>query len=153
MTKILTKLITENIDNDRYVQLVTPFTFVSDVLDKAGLKSKVTVPAGFVYDFESVPVVRGSNKRGGTAHDYLCRIDSCPVVTKALAAAVYFEIMEYCYKIDDQRSTWQMCKDWTKRWAKWAVVYVAPGYFHKFRVMSTSKEIAGIENDPYVTRG
>ena len=152
MTKILTPLLTANLDNDKYVQLIAPFSFETDVLAKAGLKSKVTVPTGFFFDFESVPAVRGTNKRGGTAHDYLSRIDSDPVVTKSQAAAVYFEIMEYCYSIDHARGYWQQFKDWGRRWFKWGVVYVAPGYFHKYTVMATGKEIAGIDCDPYISQ-
>ena len=94
--------------------------------------------------------MRGSNKRGGTAHDYLCRIDSDPVVTKSLAASVYLEIMAYTYEIVD-RGWWQHFKDFTTRWTKWGVVYIAPGYFHKHKVMASCKEIAGVEGDPYVT--
>jgi hypothetical protein len=151
MTAIHSYLKTESLDNGKYEMLMEPFIFDSDVLLKAGLKSRVEVPAGFVYDFESVPIVRGTNKRGGTAHDYLCRIDSDPLVTKSQAAAVYFEIMHYCYDIDAQRNNWTKLIDWTKRWTKWAVVRVAWGYFHKFKVMATSKEIAGIDGDPYMT--
>ena len=150
MTKILTKLETESIDNEKFERLTEPFIFVSDVLKKAGLQEKVTVPAGFVFDFESVPMVRGSNKRGGTAHDYLCRIDSVPVVTKAQAAAVYLEIMAYTYEIVD-RGWWQHVKDFGFRWFKWSVVYVAPGYFHKHKVMATCQEITGMKGDPYIS--
>lgn len=160
MTRIFTELITRHIDNERFVQLEDDFVFESDVLRKAGLQSLVTVPKGFVQDFESVPIVRGSNKRGGTAHDYFCRIDSVPVVTKAQAAEIYREIMAYTYHIDSLRGvglwaklqdTFDDFKNWSKRWSKWAVVYVYPGYFHKFRVMATCREIAGIDGDPYVT--
>ena len=150
MTRILTSLITENIDNYKYVQLYTPFVFQRDKLKEAGLKCRVEVPVGFVYDQESVPWVRGTNARGGTAHDYLCRTDSNPLVTKAIAASVYLEIMSYTYEIVD-RGWMQHLKDFTRRWTKWAVVYVAPGYFHKFKVLATCKEIAGIDGDPYVT--
>ena len=139
MTKILTPLVTKDLDNCKYVELVEPFSFYSKVL-----KCKVTVPPGFVYDYESVPVVRGTNKRGGTAHDYLCRIDSQPVVSKAVAAEVYREIMEYSYKFEE-RSLFSKLSDWTRRWVKWGVVRVAWGYYHKFKVMATYEEIAGLD--------
>jgi hypothetical protein len=151
MAVILTKLIVEDIDNCKFVRLHDPFIFRSEVLQKAGLESRVIVPTGFVYDEESIPIVRGSNKRGGTAHDYLCRIDSIPIVTKAQAAAVYKEVMQYCYEIDREREKWQKLKDWTRTWIKWGVVRVAFGYFHKFTVEATGLEIAGVEGDPYVT--
>lgn len=150
MTRIFTPLILLDLDNYKYVQLTAPFIFESDKLKEAGLQYRVTIPTGFVYDLESVPWVRGSNNRGGTAHDFLCRSDSIPLVTKAIAASVYLEIMSYCYEIVD-RGYWQHFKDFTKRWAKWGVVYVAPFYFHKHKVMDTAKEIAGIDGDPFVT--
>lgn len=150
MTRILTTLDRRNIDNYKYEVLINPFIFESDKLKEANLQYRVEVPAGFVFDEESVPWVRGTNKRGGTAHDYLCRSDSVPLVTKALAASVYLEIMAYTYEITD-RSYWQHFKDFTRRWFKWGVVYVAPGYFHKFKVTATCKEICGMEGDPYVT--
>jgi|GEM_PF-670684 len=150
MTRIFTPLITQHLDNDRWVRQVAPFTFESDVLAKAGLKSRPTIPTGFIQDFESVPVTRGRNKRGGTVHDYLSRFDSDPVVTKQIAAAVYFEINEYCDYIDAGRSSYTMVKDWLRRWGKWAVVYVWPGYFHRHSVMATCLELAGVEDDPYV---
>jgi len=150
MTQIFTPLITENIDNERFVRLTAPFIFESDELKKFGLQSRVEVPVAFVQDFESVPLVRGSNKRGGTAHDYLCRKDSVPVVTKSQAAAVYLEIMAYTYAISD-RSWWQRFKDFNIRWFKWGVVRVAPDYFHKHKVMATCEEITGLKGDPYIT--
>lgn len=150
MTRICTQLDLRDIDNYRFVQLTAPFVFESDKLKEAGLQYRVTVPTGFVYDLESVPWVRGSNTRGGTAHDYCCRSDSLPLCTKTLAASVYLEIMAYTYEIVD-RGYWQHFKDFTKRWAKWGVVYVAPFYFHKHKVMDTAKEIAGIDGDPFVT--
>lgn len=150
MSRILTTLQTESIDNYKYERLTSPFIFESDELKALGGVWRVTVPAGFVFDLESVPIVRGSNKRAGTAHDYLCRIDSIPIVTKAQAAAVYLEMMAYTYGIVD-RSSWQHFKDFTLRWAKYGVVYVAPGYFHKHKVMASSEEISGFAGDPFVT--
>jgi hypothetical protein len=168
MTRIYTELITRNLDNERFVQLVTPFRGFSDVIANLGAPAimidghlcNFDIPVGFVQDFESVPIVRGSNKRGGTVHDYFCRTNSIPVVTKPQAAAAYREIMAYTYQIDDKRGEgfvngikddYYDFRDWIKRWSKWAVVYVAPGYFHKHLVMATAKEIAGLEGDPYVT--
>jgi len=51
--------------------------------------------------------------------------------------------MEYCYKIDEERGKWRTFGDWLKRWVKWGVVRVAPGYFHKHGVYATYEEMAG----------
>jgi hypothetical protein len=141
----------QDLDNRRFNQLVAPFIFRSAVLASAGLKSYVTIPAGFVQDLESVPLVRGTNARGGLVHDYLCRIDSDPVVTKAQAAAVYYEIMLYCYSLDTRKGWLQSIKERAQAWIKWAVVRVAWGYFHKHYVMDTAEDIAGCKGDPFVT--
>ena len=150
MTKIYSTLQTAHLDNKRFVQLTAPFIFESDVLEKAGLKSRVKIPVGFVQDFESIPIVRGRNKRGGTVHDYLSCIDSDPVVTKEIAADVYFEINEYTDKIDEERTKFTKGYDWMRRWLKWGVVSVWPGYFHHRKVMATIFEIAGFDGDPYI---
>lgn len=151
MTRIFSELITRNLDDERWVQLTAPFIFESDVLAKAGLLPRVIIPDGFVQDFESIPVVRGRNKRGGTVHDYLSCLDSEPVVSKTIAAACYFEMNEYTDLIDHTRSNLIQVMDWARRWSKWAVVYVWPGYFHRRKVLATPKEITGIDGDPYVT--
>lgn len=136
MTKILTPLVLEYID-DRFVRLVMPFGFYSDVL-----KCEVWVPVGFVCDLESVPGLRGTSPRGGVAHDYTVRVDSVPRVTKKQAAAVYREVSGYLY---NERAKTRRAKAWgfIKSWAKWAVVCVAPGYFHKHRVLASYEEISG----------
>lgn len=140
MTKVLTPLITEDIDNYRFVRLKEPFVFESDVLKKYGLKSRVMIPVGFVMDYESVPLIRGTNKRGGAGHDYLSRIDSIPVVTKAIAAEVYREIMNYCYQLEE-RNWEQKARDCIRAWVKWGFVYCWPRYFHKYKVNATYEEI------------
>ena len=147
MTRIFTPLKTDHLDNDRFVQVTAPFICELDCLNKA----RVTVNAGFVQDFESIPILRGRNKRGGTIHDYLSCFDSKPVVTKSLAAEAYFEMNAYTDSIDHNRGGLIKVSDWARRWSKWAVVYVWPCYFHKRSVYATPKEIAGIDCDPYVT--
>jgi len=151
MTRVLSELITRNLDNDRWKQLTHPFICELDTLKKVGLKCRVEAPIGFVQDFESVPIVRGRNIRGGVIHDYLSCIDSDPIVTKEIAAACYFELNQYTDSIDHQRGILIKLNDWARRWSKWAVVYVWPFYFHQRRVMATPKEITGLECDPYVT--
>jgi len=142
MTRILSKLETEAIDDARFVRLINPFIFESDILREAGLQSWVEVPAGFICDFESIPLFRGTSKRGGTAHDYLSRFDSVPVVTKEIAAKVYLEIMAYRDgTMGDQRLP---VKSWRfiRRWGKYGVVRAWPRYFHRLPVNATYEEVA-----------
>jgi len=141
MTKILTPLVTEDIDNCRFVRLVQPFIFESDVLKKYHLEYHVKLPTGFVMDYESVPIVRGTNKRGGAAHDYLSRIDSIPICTKEIAAEVYREIMNYCYSLENKH-WWEKVADFTRSWVKWGVVRVAWGYWHKHKVSASYEEMS-----------
>ncbi len=95
----MTKLIVEAIDH-KYVRLVETSTFESKVLNKSGFSPTVTVPVGFVFDYESVPripiiyaLLGHTSKRGGVGHDYLYRKDSIPTVPKPIADKVYVEIM------------------------------------------------------------
>jgi hypothetical protein len=170
MTRIYTKLVVQEIDNNKYAMLHEPFGFHSDVLEKAGLKSDMWAREGFVFDFESVPnFIRGplgTNKRGGAAHDIVCRIGTCPGITKSLAADVYREIMDYCDSIDITRFSqnahpfipapavvpYVKVKDWFRRWIKSETVRFWPGdFFLKWPPTATCLEIAGVECDPYVT--
>jgi hypothetical protein len=132
MSEFLTKLIDEDIDS-RYFQLHEPLRYKSTILNRI-----IEVPAGFVYDHESVPIIKGTSNRGGCIHDYLCRCDSDPIVTKQQAASVYFEAMECVDTL--KGGGFNM---WWRRWVKSSVVRVATGYFHKFSVFSTYAEIRG----------
>ena len=129
MTEILTPLINQDIDY-KYSQIFVPFKVESDIL-----KCTIVVPKGFIHDYESVPLIKGTSKSGGVVHDYLCRIDSVPVVTKKVAADVYLEIMKY------------RCNSWWRRWLKYGVVRVWPGYFHKHTVEATYEEMSGKKGD------
>ena len=151
MTRIYSEFKTRHLDNDRFVQMAAPFRFASDELLKAGFSAVAEIPAGFIMDGESVPVVRGRNVRGGGVHDYLSCYDSVPVVTKAVAAAVYLEINAYTDSIDHGRNYLVMAKDFLRRWTKWGVVYVWPGYFHKRSIYATCEELYGFKGDPYRT--
>lgn len=152
MTAIYSIFETAYLDNDRFVQMTAPFVFESDELKKAGLKSRVTIPEGFVMDGESVPVIRGRNVRGGAVHDYLSCFDSDPVCpSQSLAANVYLEINAYCDDIDAERSYITHATDFLRRWAKWSVVYVWPGFFHKRSVKATCEELYGFKGDKYMT--
>lgn len=152
MTRILSNFENRHLDNDRFIQMTEPFTVESDELKKTGLKSRFTIPVGFVMDGESVPIVRGRNVRGGAVHDYLSCYDSDPVCpTQSLAANVYLEINAYCDDIDAGRSYFAHAMDFFRRWGKWSVVYVWPGFFHKRSVKATCKELYGFEGDKYIT--
>lgn len=137
MSKFLTPLINEDITY-KYSRIHEPFRFYSEVL-----KCEVEVPPGFVHDFESVPIIKGTSKRGGVGHDYLSRTDSVPVVSKGTAAAVYFELCESRDGLADKETALGSFNLWWRRWVKWGVVRIWPGYFHKFEVMASYEEISG----------
>lgn len=135
-TKFLSKLIIEDLMVGRFVKLHKPFKYFSKILNR-----EIEIRPGFICDYESVPLFRASSKRGGVIHDYFCRKDSVPVVTKQQAASLYLEA--------------QKCRDealnegWFKRLdrafrrnAKTLVVRVAPGYFHKLNVLASLDEVA-----------
>jgi hypothetical protein len=145
VTKTIGSIKIEIIPGDcRLVRLLEPFTFYSEVLGRL-----VTIPAGFVFDLESVPLLRGTNPEAGAVHDYLCRIDSDPVVSKTVAAQVYQELQDY---YDEQESgNWlNRAWDWIRRQVKTGVVIVAPGYFHKWPVMATYEEMKGVNRGQVV---
>lgn len=122
MTAIGEMPITQVIDYKRS-RLTRSFYFESDILNKLGLRYKCLIPIDFEMDWESVPFIKGTSKVAGLIHDYLCRIDSDPVVTKKIAADVYKEFLIF------RGGSW-----W--RWrAKYWAVRLAPGYFHKRMVL------------------
>lgn len=135
MAKILTPLINEDIAA-RFARLHQPFAIWSDVLG-----CKVEASAGFVHDYESVPVIKGTSRRGGVIHDYLCRIDSVPVVTKKQAADVYLEVMKCRDGLPDRYSQLSAVSLFIRRWVKYSVVRVWPGYFHKHSVAASYEEM------------
>ena len=118
--------IIEEVIDYKYSRLKAVYSFKSRVLDCI-----VIVPKGFVYDHESVPFLKGTSHRGGLIHDYLCRVDSIPTVAKKQAADVYLEVMKY------------RGNSFLRRYAKYWVVRIACGYFHKLRVDATYEEITG----------
>ena len=125
MADFKSKLITEEIDS-KYARIVEPFIYYSDILGQS-----IIVPPNFIFDYESVPIIKATSKRGGTIHDYLCRVDSVPVVTKKIAADVYLEAMKV------RRNAW-----W-RRYVKYWAVRIAFGYFHKYTVLASYEEITG----------
>jgi hypothetical protein len=135
MSEFLTPLIDEDIDC-KYYRLHEDLKYRSDIL-----KCIVTVSAGFVYDHESVPIIKGTSNRGGCIHDYLCRIDSVPIVTKGLAADIYFEAMECVDKAKgDSFDRW-----WRRSIKSTWVKYWPSKFFHLRLVNATYEEIIGTE--------
>jgi len=118
--------IKEEVIDYKYSRLLAPYSFKSRVLGCI-----VIVPKGFVYDHESIPFLKGTSHRGGLLHDFLCRIDSTPVVTKKQAADVYLEVMKY------------RGNPWYRRYVKYWVVRIAGGYFHKLKVNASYEDITG----------
>jgi len=136
MTEVRGSIKIEIIPGDaRFVRLLEDFHFYSDILGRWCCISK-----GFVFDLESVPLLRGTNPEAGAVHDYVCRIDSDPVCDKTTAARVYLEFQGYYDKMET--GNWfNRGWDWFRRGFKVSVVWIAPGYFHKFPVMATYEEI------------
>ena len=132
MKKILSRLETEAIDDHKYVRLLSSFVFVSEVLEKNGYERRVVVPAGFVFDYESVPIIRGTSKRAGLCHDYLYRINSEPAPPKEIADKVYLEIMKA-----RNNPLW-------RRWIKYlAVKFCGKSSYHKLMVEASYEKISG----------
>ena len=134
----------ERIPGVNLVRTIAPFPFYSGILGRWS-----EIPAGFIYDEESVPVIRGSNPEAGAIHDYLCRYNSDPVVDKITAAAVYREFIAYYNSIEPKQSNrfkeWlNSIYDFIKMRIKPDVVIVAPGYFHRLPVMATLEQVQGV---------
>lgn len=131
----------ERIPGTRLVRMIAPFPFYSAIL-----KRWSEIPLGFIYDEESVPVLRGTNPEAGAIHDYLCRKDSDPVVDKLTAALVYREFIAYYNSIEPQQTNkikayLNSVYDYIKMRIKPDAVIVAPGYFHKLPVMATLEQV------------
>jgi hypothetical protein len=113
MGRLLTKLMVEDLGDGKW-RLTAPLRFWSETLGHV-----VTVPAGFVTDFESIPrvpviylLLAMSSNEAGVIHDYLYRADCKPRVTRAQADAVLYEVSrcDGCGLLSS--------------WAKWAGVRV-----------------------------
>lgn len=124
----------ERIPGTRYVRLIDDFWFYSAVLGRW-----CCIPAGFIYDEESVPILRGTNPEAGAIHDYLCRKDSDPVVDKLTAAKVYKEFQAYYNAMN--KGWLDRIWSWIKQRIKTDAVILAPGYFHKLPVMATLEQV------------
>lgn len=136
-TYFASDLIVKCFIGSKYNMLMNPFTYYSEYLDRL-----ITIPIGFICDFESVPLIKATSKHSGVIHDYFCREDSIPRVTKQQAAILYLEAQAFR---DSLIVTGYLSKfdKWFRRQFKTLIVRVAPGYFHKHKVLSTMKEIKG----------
>lgn len=122
MTAIGAMPITQLIDYRRS-RFTVPFYFQSDVLKALGMQDECEIPIDFETDWESVPIIRGTDKVSGGIHDYLSRKDSIPVATKKIAADVYMEFLIFRGTI------------WVRRQGKYQIVRIWPGYFHVKNVL------------------
>lgn len=135
MSKFLSPLRVEIIDST-YAKLISAFFYRSTLL---GVTLKI--PAGFIMDFESVPVVKGTSKRGGVVHDYLVRIDSHPRVNKRQAADVYLEAMACRDEMCTDQSWMARANRATRRRVKYLAIRAACGYMHKYYVLTPYEKI------------
>jgi hypothetical protein len=119
----------------QYYRLLEDFHFSSDILGRW-----CTIPKGFIFDLESVPLLKGTNPEAGAIHDYVCRVDSDPVCTKAQAAKIYLEFQDY-YDARESGNVFNRAWDWLRRGFKSGVVLVAPGYWHKYPVMASYQDL------------
>ena len=108
--------------NYRYSELVVDFIIYSDVL--GGIKR--VIPKGFIMDWETIWIFRGTSSVSGLIHDYFCRYDSIPIVTKKQATDIYSEFLIY-------RNTSKV-RYFIKRFG----VIAAFNYFHKLSVLERS---------------
>ena len=136
-TQFLTKLVTEELIGSKYAKLHIPFAYYSKYL-----KKRIIIPAGFICDYESVPFIKATSKRGGVIHDYLCRKDSIPIVTKQQAATIYLEAQACRDKIVEKDRYFHFNK-FFRRHFKTLVVRIVPSYFHKHKVLATLEELRG----------
>lgn len=136
----------------RYIRHIGIWSFFSTVV-----ADWCDAPDGFVHDKESVPVVSGSNRESGTAHDLASRYDFVTrekkiSPTKLQAARIYLELQRYFDDMERRRWKYSTWRDWLadqpdrildflKRGGKTAIVIVVPGYFHRHSVSATYKEI------------
>ena len=130
-----TDLVTKELIGSKYAELTRNFAYYSAVL-----KQVISVPPGFICDYESVPIFKATSKRAGVIHDYLCRVDSDPIVSKQTAAAVYGEAQQLRDSIV-VKGKFKMAWRALLCWFKTSTVRVAFGYFHKFTVGATLEEI------------
>lgn len=146
-TTVVGSLKVEIIPGDaRFVRTTAPLKFYSTTIGQWG-----EIPTGFVMDYESVPLFKGTNPEAGAIHDYYSRTDSQPVVSKKIAAKIYEEFQSYYDAHEKAKSpVFRLLNrvfDWIRRKGKTATVRVWPRYFHKHKVSATYATIAGIDEE------
>jgi hypothetical protein len=90
--------------------------FIVDFQLPDGTWTRITVPAGFIFDGASVPRVPGVWEafgdyalEGACIHDWLYRNDSIPLVTKDFADWAFWALM---VATDDPPEQWQRSAMW-----------------------------------------
>ena len=136
--EFLSELICEELLDNKLVRFHAPFRYYSAILER-----EIEIPTGFVCDLESVPLVKATSKRAGGIHDYLCRKNSVPIVSKAIAAAVYKEAQE-CKDVIVQKGIFDKFNKWVRRQIKTGVVRIAWGYYHRYMVDATAEELTNL---------
>jgi hypothetical protein len=137
MAGFLTELDVRCLD-DGYWKLEAPLRYASDILGHVGRTPEgftiavpciITVPAGFLTDFASVPRVPivfwfwgDRAHREAVLHDYLYRVDSDPVVERSRADRAFLEAMG------------SRGKSWGVRWPMYLGVRIGGGaaYHRKY---------------------
>lgn len=133
----LTPLITEEMIGGNFSRVYLVFKYYSKILDCV-----LEIPINFFCDYESVPIIKGSSKLAGVIHDYLCRKDSIPNVSKQKAASVYLEAQACLDKLRN-KSFFSKINRFFRRHIKTLTVRVAWGYFHKHKVLATLEDLKG----------
>jgi hypothetical protein len=136
--EFLTELVCEELLDNKLVRFHAPFRYYSAILGR-----EIEIPTGFVCDLESVPLIKASSKRAGGIHDYLCRKNSDPIVSKAIAAAVYKEAQE-CKDNIICKGKFDKLDNWIRRNIKTLVVRIAFGYYHKYDVFASAEELKNL---------
>jgi len=144
MTELKVKKVPDSIKIERIlgdpkvVRTIENFWFYSEVLGQW-----CCIRSGFVYDEESSPCGR-NNPEAGAIHDYFCRKNSFPVVTKEVAMLIYYEFQAYFDEMEGG-NFFNRCFDNLWRKVKCFVVEVVPDdvYWHKYTVEATYEEMYG----------
>ena len=140
--EFLTELDTRELIGSKFAVYLTDFGYYSAILG-----CEIWIPAGMIFDYESIPLFKSDSKRAGGIHDYLCRKDSDPIVSKQVAAAVYAEAQQLrdslVYASTPQPlKALKMALRGFLCWLKTGTVRVAPGYFHKHLVMASVADLS-----------
>jgi hypothetical protein len=144
MSRFATELIYRDIDS-RYYELHEPLIYYSSKFDHV-----FEAPSGFIFDLESVPIIKGTSNRGGCIHDLVCRkefnlsILQCAGLYEEAMACV--DEMKY-HKAKTEGDRWLQTKRfdrWWRRTVKSNVVKINwGGFYHRFSMFATYEELKG----------